>query len=147
MTRCFYQEGCKLIIAARRYSELERVRDQLMGSSYRSGSQGKAGANIKPSTVYPPVIIQLDVESDPNSLREKVKTILGVYGHVDILVNNAGISQRGDVANSSPEVDVRVMSVNYFGTVNLTKGIINYIFVNVYCCIIPIIFLQLFCLQ
>lgn len=121
IARCFYQEGCKLIIAARRYSELERVRDQLMGSSYRS--QGKAGANIKPSTVYPPVIIQLDLESDPNSLREKVKTILGVYGHVDILVNNAGISQRGDVANSSPEVDVRVMSVNYFGTVNLTKGI------------------------
>lgn len=49
--------------------------------------------------------------------------ILGVYGHVDIMVNNAGISYRGEVIATTPEVDLRVMGVNYFGTVSLTKGI------------------------
>lgn len=88
-----------------------------MGSSYRTVCGTSA-------TVYPPVIIQLDLESSHVSLQEKVRTILGVYGHVDILVNNAGISSRGEAVETSPEVDVRVMAVNYFGTVALTKGIL-----------------------
>ena len=103
--RCFYKEGCKLIIAARRYSELERVRDTLMGSSYRTARPGTGTGSS--GIVYPPVIIQLDVEHT-SLIREKVKTVLGVYGHVDILVNNAGISHRGDVASTSLEVDAKV---------------------------------------
>lgn len=119
MARCFYKEGCKLIIAARRYSELERVRDQLVGSSYRTPGPGSTGSS---GIVYPPVIIQLDVENSVQ-MKEKVKTILGIYGHVDILVNNAGISHRGDVSSTSLEVDAKLMAVNYFGTVTLTKGL------------------------
>lgn len=109
LAKCFYKEGCKLIIASRRYSELERVRDQLMGSGLRKG------------TVYPPVIIQLDLQ-DMTNMADKVKTILGVYGYVDILVNNAGISFRGDAIDTSLEVDAKVMNINYFGTIGLTKG-------------------------
>lgn len=109
LAKCFYKEGCRLIIASRRYSELERVRDQLMGSGLRKG------------TVYPPVIIQLDLQDLPN-LTDKVRTILGVYGYVDILVNNAGISYRGEVIETSLEVDTKIMNVNYFGTIGLTKG-------------------------
>nr|CAG4641758.1 EOG090X07KM [Eurycercus lamellatus] len=111
LARQFYKEGCRLIIASRRYSELERVRNQLIGSSYRKG------------IVYPPVIIQLDLEN-PDSLADKMKTVLGVYGHVDILVNNAGISYRGEVISTSAEVDAKLMNVNYFGTVSLTKGLL-----------------------
>ena len=62
LARSFYKEGCKLIIASRRYSELERVRDQLMGSSSR----------LKGCSVYPPVIIQLDLE-EMNNLPDKIK--------------------------------------------------------------------------
>jgi dehydrogenase/reductase SDR family protein 7B len=51
-----------------------------------------------------------------------VRTILGVYGYVDILVNNAGISYRGEVTDTSLEVDAKVMNINYFGTIGLTKG-------------------------
>lgn len=109
LAKCFYKEGCKLIIASRRYSELERVRDQLMGSGLRKG------------TVYPPVIIQLDLQ-DMTNLADKVRTILGVYGYIDILVNNAGISYRGEAIETNLEVDAKVMNVNYFGTVALTKG-------------------------
>ena len=64
LARSFYKEGCKLIIASRRYSELERVRDQLMGSSSR----------LKGGSVYPPVIIQLDLE-ELNNLPDKIRYI------------------------------------------------------------------------
>ena len=79
------------------------------------------GSGLRKGTIYPPVIIQMDLQ-DLTNLEDKVKTILGVYGYVDILVNNAGISYRGDVTETSLEVDAKVMSVNYFGTIGLTKG-------------------------
>jgi dehydrogenase/reductase SDR family protein 7B len=109
LAKCLYTEGCKLIIASRRYTELDRVKEQLLGSGLRKG------------TIYPPVIIELDLQ-DLNNLADKVRTILGVYGYVDILVNNAGISYRGEVTDTSLEVDAKVMNINYFGTIGLTKG-------------------------
>ena len=44
------------------------------------------------------------------------------FGHVDILVNNAGVSSRSSVMETDTAVDRRVMEVNFFGTVALTKG-------------------------
>lgn len=110
LAQCLYKEGCRLIVAARRYAELERVRDQLLGSGLRRGN------------VYPPVIIQLDLQ-DLENLPDKMRTVLGVYGHIDILINNAGISYRGEVIDTNIDVDMKIMKVNYFGTVALTKGI------------------------
>lgn len=116
LAQCLYKEGCRLIVAARRYAELERVRDQLLGSGLRKGN------------VYPPVIIQLDLQ-ELNNLPDKMKTVLGVYGHIDILINNAGVSYRGEVIDTSLDVDIQIMNINYFGTIALTKGIklLNYL--------------------
>ena len=44
------------------------------------------------------------------------------FGHVDLLVNNAGMSSRSSVMETDTAVDRRVMEVNFFGTVALTKG-------------------------
>ena len=60
--------------------------------------------------------------SDPASLPQRVQEALGAFGRVDILVNNAGISSRGSVLETDMAVDRRVMEVNFFGTVALTKG-------------------------
>ncbi|XP_055954503.1 dehydrogenase/reductase SDR family member 7B [Patella vulgata] len=46
------------------------------------------------------------------------------YNQVDILINNAGISYRGRIQDTSIQVDKKVMQVNYFGQVALTKGIL-----------------------
>lgn len=51
-----------------------------------------------------------------------MQSIIHNYGTIDILINNGGISNRGTVLDTSIEVDSKVMAVNYFGTVALTKG-------------------------
>lgn len=40
------------------------------------------------------------------------------------MINNAGVSSRGDVLETDLAVDRKVMEVNFFGTVALTKGVL-----------------------
>lgn len=109
LAQAFYDEGCRLIICGRRQNELERVRQDLLGS----------GRQRDP--IYPPVTLQLDLEELDN-LPAKMKASLAVYNRIDILVNNGGISFRGEVAETSLDVDLRLMKTNYFGAVVLTKA-------------------------
>lgn len=74
-------------------------------------------------TTHPPVVIQLDL-SDLNALPEKAKSVLDIHGHIDILVNNGGISVRSEALNTNVDVDIKIMLVNYFGTVALTKAVL-----------------------
>jgi len=111
LAHAFYKEGCRLIIASRRTSELSRVRDEILSSCFRKGK------------VFPPVIVQLDL-SEMEKIHDVTNTILGIYGHVDILVNNAGVSYRGEICETAPDVDARIMNINYLGTVMLTKGLL-----------------------
>ena len=65
-------------------------------------------------------MIQLDLE-DGKSIPSKAQQAQDVYGHIDILVNNAGISSRGNAMETDIKVDRRIMEVNFFGPVILTK--------------------------
>lgn len=60
--------------------------------------------------------------SDLNTLPDRVGQALTIFGHIDILVNNGGVSNRGDILSTDAEVFERIMVVNYFGTMVLTKG-------------------------
>ena len=66
-------------------------------------------------------MLQIDL-SDPSSIADKCLEVIALYGRIDIVVNNAGISSRGSILDSSIEVDRRIMEVNFFGTIALTKG-------------------------
>lgn len=66
-------------------------------------------------------MLPLDL-AELNSIPDFVSRVLAVYNQVDILVNNGGISVRADVMSTAPDVDLKVMVVNYFGSVALTKG-------------------------
>lgn len=97
------EKGARLIISARRREELERV---------------KAGCGNAEVFILP-----LDL-SESFSLGQKVKEAEKHYGHVDILINNGGISQRDTILNTSLEVDRKLMEVNFFGSITLSKALL-----------------------
>lgn len=107
----FYRAGCRVILAARRQEELERVRDQLLRTP------------IPVAPAQQPVIINLDL-ADVSSIPAAVERAKKICGSIDILINNGGMSQRGSVQSTKLEVDMQVMQVNYFGQVALTKAIL-----------------------
>lgn len=109
LAHTFYASGCKVILAARRLGELERVRRDLLNIKLNDGIQ-----SIRPD------ILILDL-SDPSQVIEKANQILA-SGIIDILINNGGVSLVSDVRTVKQDVDARVMNVNYFGTIALTKG-------------------------
>lgn len=104
----FYKQGCQVVLCARRRQELERVRTDLL----------KMHSTVP---TYPPVIVPLDL-SDLEAIPNHVEKILGITGRIDILINNGGVSQRGAAFSTSFDVDLRIMYINYFGAVALTKG-------------------------
>lgn len=66
-------------------------------------------------------MLPLDL-TDLNGMPHKVSEIEKIFGHIDILINNGGVSVRSDVLSTAMDVDIKVMLVNYFGSVALTKG-------------------------
>lgn len=97
-------EGAKVVLSSRRQSELEELQTQL--------------THPENSLVLP-----LDMEQSL-VFSEKVKEVTAHFGKVDLLFNNAGISQRSEVHETSMEVDRKIMEVNFFGTVALTKAVL-----------------------
>ncbi|MGL1886967.1 MAG: SDR family NAD(P)-dependent oxidoreductase [Reichenbachiella sp.] len=93
---------CTLILSARRVEELNRVKD------------ANAGKKAK-FEVFP-----LDLAS-PDQIEQCVKEVESKLGHIDILVQSGGISQRDSVLNTSMEVQRKLMEVNYFGLIHLSK--------------------------
>jgi dehydrogenase/reductase SDR family protein 7B len=72
-------------------------------------------ANVEQHLVLP-----LDV-SQPTMFEPAMQSVLARFGRVDILIHCAGISQRAHAVQTQMHVDRRIMEVNYFGPVALTK--------------------------
>ena len=99
-------KGAKLILSARRKEELERVK-------------GNCPSHLQNVVKTLP----LDLEKS-DTLELLTEAAIQIFGHVDILVNNGGISQRSLVAEATLAVDRRIMEINYFGTIALTKHLL-----------------------
>ena len=69
---------------------------------------------------FPPQVVHLDLE-DSRSIPSKAQLAQDLFGHIDVLINNAGISSRGTAVETDSSVDRRIMEVNFFGPVMLTK--------------------------
>jgi short-subunit dehydrogenase len=70
---------------------------------------------------HEPEILPLDL-TDYGQHALKVEQAMAMHGRIDVLINNGGVSFRGEIADTDLSVDQRVMAVNYFGQVALTKG-------------------------
>jgi len=95
----------RLILSSRRKEELERV---------------KASLPTAPENVY---ILPLDL-AHPASLTDKAAEAESAFGRIDILVNNGGVSQRALALETPVEIDRRIMEINYFSGVILTKAVL-----------------------
>ncbi len=93
-----------MILSSRNEKELKRVK-----------SQCKHPENV--------AILPLDL-SDIDSLPNKVKEAIQIFGTIDIMLHNGGISQRSLIRETDLSVDRKLMEVNFFGTVSLTKALL-----------------------
>jgi short-subunit dehydrogenase len=67
--------------------------------------------------------LPLDLSSRA-SIEKAVGTAMEHFGRVDVLINNGGISQRSLTWETPPEVDHKIMNINFFGAVILTKAVL-----------------------
>jgi dehydrogenase/reductase SDR family protein 7B len=96
--------GAKLVLSSRRETELERVKQ----------------ACADPEKVQ---ILPLDL-ADTASLDSKVPAALACFEGIDIMVHNGGITQRSLVIDTDIDVHKKVMELDYFSYVVLTKALL-----------------------
>ncbi len=95
----------KLILSARMEEELNRVKNEC----------GVDLSNIQ--------ILALDL-ADSEPLKAKTEAAIAFFGTIDLIIHNGGISQRSLAADTKVSVDRKIMEVNYFGTIALTKHLL-----------------------
>src|ERR1035437_8688220 len=105
LAKAFAAEGAKLILSARRIDELQRV---------------KAELNLSEENC---LILPLDLANTSN-IDDLTQRVISKFQRIDILLNNGGVSQRSLTKETSLDIDRKIMEVNYFGTVALTKSVL-----------------------
>ncbi len=98
------QRGALVLASARRKDRLEQL---------KADARGPGRLEILP----------LDVSKTDEASRY-VDAAEERIGAIDVMVHNAGISQRSLVSETALDVDRRIMEVNYFGVVALTKALL-----------------------
>lgn len=102
--------GARLILSSRNRDELYRVK-----------STCKSPVNVH--------VLPLDLEQT-SSLDKKAEDAIRIYGHIDILINCGGISQRSLALETTWETEQRLMNVNFWGTVVLSKAVLPLMIAN-----------------
>lgn len=105
LVKAYAKRGAMIVLSSRRTEELKKI----------------ARSTGLDENRY--MILPLDV-SNPDQLQGCVDEVVNRFGRVDYLFNNAGISTRAMAMESPLEIDRKVMEVNYFGAVALTKAIL-----------------------
>lgn len=98
------RRGASVVLSARNVDALEAVRAQCPDPERHE-------------------VLPLDV-TQPQTFAAAHDRVLARYGRVDVLINNSGITQRGLVVDTQLEVYRRLMEVNFFGLVGLTKTVL-----------------------
>ncbi len=106
--RAFAAAGARIVLSARREAELRAVAESLCGGVERH------------------LVLPLDLTRLAD-FPAAVATVIGHFGRIDLLFNNGGLGQRGFAAQTPLEVDRRIMEVNYFGQVGLTKSVLPHL--------------------
>ena len=108
MAREYAKMGAKVVMAARRGDELERIAQEIEAQG------GKVAY----------VVCDVTKEEDCKHL---VDVAIERFGRIDIMICNAGLSMRALFDDCDLSVLHRLMDVNFWGTVNCTKYALPYL--------------------
>lgn len=97
-------KGAKLIISARNRDELFRVKM----------------ACKNPALVH---VLSFDLENT-EMLPQKAADAIRIFGRIDLLINSGGISQRSLAIDTTLATEERLMRINFWGTVALSKAVL-----------------------
>jgi len=99
------KRGARVILSSNEIGKLEKVRERCTE---------KGGECF---------VYALDL-SDEQQLEKVADEILNQFNTIDLLINNGGISQRSTALETNPEVERKIMEINFFGAVALTRKVI-----------------------
>ncbi|PKP46601.1 MAG: short chain dehydrogenase [Bacteroidetes bacterium HGW-Bacteroidetes-12] len=99
------KKDCRIILSARRKDELIRV---------------QKNANLTDENA---LILPIDLENYSQATHW-VQQVIAKFNRIDILINNGGISQKSEALATSETVEKKIMNINYFGNVALTKVVL-----------------------
>ncbi len=103
----FTERGATVIASSNQPEELERVKSNCH----------KAAGKV--------ICAPFDL-SETEKIIEVVRVQIAKTGTVDYLINIGGISQRATIEETPIWLDRKIMEVNYFGTIALTKAVLPY---------------------
>ena len=102
MAREYSKMGAKVVMAARRETELKRIAEEIRAT----------GGDV--------LYVACDVVKE-EECKQLMERAVDVYGRIDVLICNAGMSMRALFDDCDLKVLHRLMDVNFWGTVNCTK--------------------------
>ena len=103
----FIRRGAYVIASSNEVSELEKVKSNC----------GELSDKV--------TCVPFDL-SDTENIKDIVDQQMNRAGSIDILLNIGGISQRATIEETPMWLDRKIMEINYFGTIALTKAILPY---------------------
>lgn len=104
-------KGAKVIVSSNQKEELETVAEKCRNM----GGEAKA--------------LFLDL-SDSESMPQRVKEAIAIFGQIDVLYNNGGLSQRAFALDAGMDVQRKIMEINYFGAIYLTQLVLPHMLKN-----------------
>ncbi len=104
---CFAKDSAKIVLSSNDASELERVKAKCL--EYTDTC----------------IIEEFDLMKT-SEIDTLTKNIVANLGSVDVLINNGGISQRAYGKDAPIEMDRKIMEINFFSAVALTKSVLPY---------------------
>lgn len=105
LARVCAREGARLVLTARREEELRRV---------------AAGAGLPEESLF---ILPADL-SAYDQAEKLAGQVIQRFGRIDVLFNNAGISSRAIAMETPVGIDRKVMDLDFFSVVALTKAVV-----------------------
>lgn len=105
LVRQLDEYGAKVVLSSRNEDRLKEVLSTLKGKEH--------------------FILPLDLEHTERAA-QWAASVQQHYGRIDCLINNGGMSQRAEAHETPLDVDRRMMEVNYFGNIALTKAVLPY---------------------